>query len=44
MSGYTIISKEYQGVISCDVDNDTYGVYFINGCDQKWKVIVEYEE
>ena len=41
-SDYTIISKEYQGVISCDVDNDTYGVYFINGCDQKWKVIVEY--
>ena len=41
---YVIISIDYLGVKSWDVNKAVLGAYFINGCDQKWKVVVEYEE
>ena len=41
---YVIISIDYLGVKSWDINDAVVGAYFINGCDQEWKVVVEYEE
>ena len=40
---YSILSMSFIGVSSWDVDSSIAGVHFINGCSQKWKVVVAYE-
>lgn len=41
---YITISIDFLGVKSWDVDKSMPGAYFIHGCEQNWKVVVEYEE
>lgn len=41
---YSIISTTFLGVGRWDVDASIAGVYFINGCSQKWKVVIDYAE